>query len=406
MPKLVSPGLNQPALATAAGAHHYRLLGIEFAKKDSTAMVGDMVRLGDGSSAQNSLSQVPHDLAIDRCYIHSTTDGELKRGIALNSASTTVTNCCITEVKGAGYDTQAICGWNGPGPYTITNNYLEAAGETVMFGGADPSIPGLVPSDIALTGNTITKQLQWRGKWTVKNLLELKNAQRVLIQGNLLENNWGDAQVGFAVLFKSVNQDGTAPWSVTQNVTFTNNIVRHSASAVALRGIDPSQPGQVANHITITNNLFDDINGATWGGDGTFLMISNTPMVNISRNTVMQTGTAILASELPSQGFAFTDNLLPCSGYGVKGDSVGSGTATLNAYFPGCEWAENLVIGANPQLYPAGNYYPATMAAVGFVDYAVGNYVLSSGSPYCRAASDGTDIGCNFQPLTSVLSLN
>src|SRR6266849_10826737 len=29
-------------------------------------------------------------------------------------------------------DTQAICGWNGTGPYIIQNNYLEAAAENVL----------------------------------------------------------------------------------------------------------------------------------------------------------------------------------------------------------------------------------------------------------------------------------
>ena len=64
----------------------------------------------------------------------------------------------------SGLDTQAICGWNGPGPYTITNNYLEAAGENILFGGADPSIPNLVPSNITVTGNYLTKQLAWESE--------------------------------------------------------------------------------------------------------------------------------------------------------------------------------------------------------------------------------------------------
>ena len=61
-----------------------------------------------------------------------------KRCIALNAANVTISDSYIAECKGVGQDTQAIGGWNGPGPYTIENNYLEAAGENVMFGGADP----------------------------------------------------------------------------------------------------------------------------------------------------------------------------------------------------------------------------------------------------------------------------
>ena len=43
---------------------------------------------------------------------------------------------------------------NGSGPFLIQNNYLEGAGENVIFGGGDPSIANLVPSDIQILGNT------------------------------------------------------------------------------------------------------------------------------------------------------------------------------------------------------------------------------------------------------------
>jgi hypothetical protein len=66
------------------------------------------------------------------------------------------------------------------------------------------------------------------GTWTVKNLFELKNAKNVVVDGNLLENNWTDAQTGYAVLFTVRNQDGSAPWSTVEAITFTNNIVRHA----------------------------------------------------------------------------------------------------------------------------------------------------------------------------------
>jgi hypothetical protein len=38
-----------------------------------------------------------------------------------------------------------------------------AAAENVLFGGADPAIPNLVPSDIRILRNTFTKNLAWRG---------------------------------------------------------------------------------------------------------------------------------------------------------------------------------------------------------------------------------------------------
>src|SRR4029434_11015360 len=104
---------------------------------------------------------------------------------------------------------QAIASWNGPGPYTIENNFLEAAGENILFGGGDPAIPNLVASDISIRFNYITKRTSWRGSsWTVKNLIELKNAQRVVIDGNVVEYCWEAAQSGYAIVFTPRNQDG------------------------------------------------------------------------------------------------------------------------------------------------------------------------------------------------------
>ena len=97
---------------------------------------GDLIQIGDGSSAQNSLALVPHHIVLNHVYVHGDRYVGQKRGIALNAASVTISDSYIAECKGIGQDTQAIGGWNGPGPYTIENNYLEAAGENVMFGGA------------------------------------------------------------------------------------------------------------------------------------------------------------------------------------------------------------------------------------------------------------------------------
>ncbi len=158
----------------------------------------------------------------------------------MNSARTAVVDSYLSDFHETNTDTQAIASWNGSGPFKIVNNYLEGASENVLFGGADPGIPNLVPSDIEIRNNYFNKPLTWKVddpsyagiQWNVKNLLELKNAQRVLVDGNVFEHNWQDGQTGFAILVTPRNQGGTAPWSVTQDITFTNNIVRHVGNAV------------------------------------------------------------------------------------------------------------------------------------------------------------------------------
>ena len=51
-------------------------------------------------------------------------------------------------------------------------------------------------------------------------------------------------------------------------------------------------------------------------------------------------------------------------------------------------------------LYPTGNFFPATVSGVGFVDPS-GNYRLSSSSPYVTSATDGTAIGANVPAINT-----
>src|SRR5438105_15414368 len=170
----------------------------------------------------------------------------------MNGRWVAVLDSYVADFKEQGNDSQALGGWNGLGPFAIGNNYLEAAGENIMFGGADPSITNLVPSDIEIRGNYVFKPLSWQGStWQIKNLFELKNAQRVLVDGNIFEHNWAAAQDGFSILFTVRNQGGTAPWSVVQDVTFTHNIVRHVASAVNILGTDNIYPSQQTKRLLI-----------------------------------------------------------------------------------------------------------------------------------------------------------
>jgi hypothetical protein len=394
LPKIQSPN-SAAALATAPGAHHYLLQCLEFLANYQG--LGDVVELGDGSSAQNTLDDtVPHDLILDRVYIHGDPTFGQKRGISLNSAATTIVNSYIANIWANDQDSQAIAGWNGSGPFTITNNYLEASGENFLLGGADPSIPNLVPSNITFTRNYLSKPFAWeQTNVIVKNLLELKNAQNVIIDSNILENNWVAEQSGYAVVFTPRNQDGTAPWTVVQQVSFTNNIVRHVASGVNILGTDTDQTSQLTNDILIRNNLFYDVS-SNYGGDGRFLLISGGTSVTIDHNTVIQDGvTAVYAYGPPVTGLTFTNNILPDYGLAIIGDSADPGNDTIWTYFPGATMLGNIIAGSDPSVYPDGNMYPATLDAVGFVDLYGGNYALSASSPYLSSATDGTAVGCD-----------
>src|SRR5438132_5050815 len=271
LPKLAAPD-QLPAIRAARGAHHFRFLGVEI-HPAADAFSYDLVELG---ATETSETDLPHHLIFDRCYIHGDPLRGSRRGIAMNGKWIAVIDSYLSDFKDTASDAQAVAGWNGSGPFKIVNNYLEAAGDNVLFGGADPQIFGLLPSDIEIRHNHLFKPLAWRindpsyagTPWRVKNLLELKNARRVLITGNILEHNWENAQNGFAVLFTVRNQDGTAPWSVVEDVIFALNIVRHSTSAFNLLGSDDDFPSQPTRRVLLRGNLLLDINSLRWGAGG------------------------------------------------------------------------------------------------------------------------------------------
>jgi hypothetical protein len=403
MAKLVAD--SGSVVSAAAGAHHYRFVGLEI-RPTQGVFLYNLIQLGGGEMA---LDQVPHDIVFDRCYVHGDPLRGTRRGIAMNSAATAVVDSYLSHFKEADTDAQAIAGWNGPGPFRIENSYLEAATENVMFGGADPTIRDLVPADIVLRRNHFKKPLSWRehpsapgtSGWSVKNLFELKNARRVLIDGNLFEYSWS----AFAILFTVRNQNGGAPWSTVEDVTFVHNVVRHSGGAINMLGTDNERSSQKTARVLIANNLFEDIDGARWAGTGRFVQIlAGARDVVVDHNTAFQDGAAVFAEGEPMGGFVFRNNLLPHGG-GIAGTGHAPGWDTLQHYFPGSVVGSNVMWGAAEmeRAYPAGNFFPESIAAVGFINPDSGNYRLSESSRYRRMGTDGEKVGADLGSLSIAL---
>jgi len=404
LPKLKSNNA-EPALRTAPRASHWRIQAVEFV---GNGVAGDIITLGDGSNNQRNVESVASDIVLDRVLVRGDPSRGQKRGIALNSAETTIRNSYIADIKAAGQESQAIAGWNGPGPFVIENNFLEAAGVNLLFGGSDPAIQNLVPTDITIRRNHMTKNVDWRSaKWTVKNLLELKNARDVVIEGNLIENTWVASQTGYAVLFTVRNSGGRAPWATIENVIFRYNVVRHASGGVNILGTDSTAESQTAKRIIIQHNLFENIDHRQWGGSGTFLQVGGAPHdVTVDHNTIMHSGNVVTAygpsrGDRTIPGFRFTNNLAPHNTYGIFGNGVGSGTRAIETYFPDGVIRSNVLAGGQASRYPAGNFFPSVQQFnTDFVDMPNGDFRLTSRSAYRRAATDGGDLGVNHELLT------
>jgi hypothetical protein len=507
-----------PALHTAAGAHHWRLVLVEFpANREG---YGEIIQLGDGSSAQNALSQVPFEIELDRVYVHGHPVMGQKRGIALNARSVSIRNSWISDIKGVGMDSQAIGGWNGPGPFVIENNYLEAAGENFMLGGADPSIPNLVSENIVIRGNHFSRPMSWRAAivpapsgltaivgsggtlgagthayqvvartavsagvvarsaasaelavqspaggqvvlswtpvanatnyyvykrspsgvqqfwivatptftdagtagsagtpptgggdvWTVKNLLELKNARNVVIEQNVFENHWASAQAGYSIVLTPRNQDGGCPWCVVENITFQRNVVRNVAAGINILGYDDLHPTLQTKGIRISQNLFQGIS-QNLGGSGWFLLLGGGPRdITVDHNTVDADGSAILyvyggpnGGIIPVPGFTFTNNAARHNDYGIAGAEVSFGNQIIAAFFGDGQVRGNWLQGGSASSYPTANYFDGTFGSA-FVDLVNGNYAPNPTGPLAGRATDGTNIGVDMSQVAAALA--
>jgi hypothetical protein len=256
--------------------------------------------------------------------------------VGLNSAWTAVVESYLTDCHSNDSDSQAIHGSNGPGPFTITNNTLEAAGENVMFGGDDSRSVELLPSDITLVGNTIDKPDSWRGVWTAKNLVEFKVGIRVLVSRNTLSGSWTSGQTGFALLFKTVNQGGSAPWSETRDVTVT-----HNSLANAERGISLAAKPEATTAVPMTKVLIQDMD-LTGISTSQPMTVEDVADLTIDHNTMpngvqFNTGTGALRFTMTANAIHVRTcpaDWYPCGGMVWSADGHGIGDSAL-AYHTG-----------------------------------------------------------------------
>jgi len=377
LPRILTHNVS-PALATAPSASGWWISGVEISVVPTlTAINYGLVALGDGSSKQNSLSLVPNDIVIERSYVHGTPTSNISRCIALNSARTAIIDSYLQDCHLKGYDSQAIAGWNGPGPFKIVNNTLAGAGENIMFGGSDPKILNLVPSDIEIRRNYIYTPASWKGKWTKKNIIESKNSQRVLVEGNVLEGSWTDGQVGFAVVLKSANQSGGCKWCATRDWEFRNNIIRNVGAGFNLSGREGSNPhpvGELLTRVWLEQNIVENVNVGIYTGDMKMVqLLQNLSDLTMRNNSFYSTAnfSSVLAvgSKPAATNFEMTGNAAHYGGYGLFATQTGPGEASLGNILGTVNYGTQVFIGTQKSGYPNSTFVsslssvPATRGA-------------------------------------------
>lgn len=415
MAQIATPNV-APAIQFLPSANHWRLMGLEITTSyvSTSGTVYNLVSAGiqaNGAGGISVQSQLPAFLIFDRIYIHGLSNTNTKRGIEMDTQAIAIVDSYCDEIHYNANDSQCFASWNGTGPFLIQNNFIEAGAEDIMFGGDRPSIPNLIPSDITIVGNVMQKNLAWRNQaapynWVVKNIFELKNAQRVLLDGNVLQYLWQSGQVGYAFVF-TPRGGGTCPWCVVQDVTVTHNLIRHVADGIELASSDSNYPGQTfpTNRVLVQNNVFDDVSSVNWGGHGwVYLLLMATGLqslhdITLDHNTSFPDSAngavVVLGDSATAPNVQITNLLSGYGAYGVFGSGAGMGTAALNGFLTNYIYNKNVFIsagGAAQGVYPSGTYWNTT-AGVSFTNFASAKYQLLSTSPYHHAGTDGKDVG-------------
>ena len=412
-----------PAITAELRAHHYHFVGIEITT--DFKKVYDLVRFGfnalNGREHATSVDQLPEKIVFERCFLHGNRTGDLRTGITMNVKSFAIFDSYISEVHERGADSQALIGFNSIGPFKIVNNFLEAAGENIMFGGADPKIDQLVPEDILIERNYLFKPLHWKKGhpdydqyWVVKNSLEFKSARRAMVRGNIIENCWPAGQNGKAVLFTARNQNGGAPWTAVEDITFENNVLKNINGFLQM-GSSGRQgaPTKPLKNIFIRNNLILNVAPNNSKGIRSFFEIDGnadrppTTNVKILHNVglfVPGHGQSLMklgSSGNAIDGVVFEKNIFSSGRYGIAGTGTTHGVPSINKYFRNWTFRDNILVGTVGQKkYPPDNTIVPDIAQVGFVDPAQGDFRLQSTSPGQKLlGADGSPPGVDLELL-------
>src|SRR5215469_966317 len=272
------------------GANHYRFLGLEITRGAPGANLSALAFERGGTA---------NHLIFDRVWMHGTAQDETARGIGMfNMTDVAVVDSFFTDfhcvaATGSCTDAQTLgsTGSNVPnGPFKIENNFLEASGENILFGGGGAKV---APADIEIRRNHLFKPLIWRPgepgfvggasghPFIVKNHLELKNAQRVLFEDNLVENVWGGfSQAGFSILLTPKNQNNHCPLCIVTDVTIRYCEIKNVADGFQIANAlsDAGGASSGGGRYSIHDIVLADVHDNDYRGFGIFAMIvSNSP---------------------------------------------------------------------------------------------------------------------------------
>ncbi len=412
-------------------ARGYRFVGLRFGAvpKTQTSVIYHIIPVFPKESSieyDTVLADKVEDVVFDRCWFEGndagtgTDTGNVRDGVMLNGSYIGLVNSVVNKIGSTGNESHGVLITNAPGPTKLVENWIEATSINIFIGGDMPHYGAVEgrPRQIEVRRNLVNKRLQWAkddAAWDgvpgrgIKNLIETKNCDGVLFEGNILDGNWADAQSGMAFIIKSGIGSGTAPGNGSENVTFRHNIIRNSVRCWNFAALPDEQDAIPSKLAAIYNNLAYDI--GNYAGQNVeslaYLILQSFHDLYFAHNTTVHNNTPnamqFAYAGFPdgkAQRFIFKDNIGEMAYIWSDGNI---GTVGLQNWAEvGYVWERNVFVldGGLVGSHPGGtNQYPATRAAIGFVNLAGDNYRLDAGSPYKGDGEGGSDPGADVDKV-------
>jgi len=228
-----------------------------------------------------------------------------------------------------------------------------------------------------------------------------------------------------------------AAW--TKDIDFSNNVVREVPSALTVAQWSNALWDHIGN-IKIRDNLFDRVDCQTWsnandscGPARQWARFDNLPPgVELRHNTILGTKAPNSLGALHFEGInelwraddtVILDNIWNKTVMGISGQGTGEGDHTLRLKVcgvdscPESQWSNNIIAGVDLRRYSAqtgkthnlcSDQLPCEIdwqASGLFEDFSNGLYRVAAGHFAKGAATDGRDIGADFDQLPLIHNL-
>jgi hypothetical protein len=400
-PRLISTTVS-PVILARNGGCRLRLSRLEItatAPNSRVSHLEGLVRLGDG---ETTLEAQPSEITLDRVWIHGTPTTSMKNGAIFNGRSLALIDSWIDQVRWKGIESHCVVAWAGAGPMKLVNDHFDCASIGVLLGGAARAIAGVAPSDIEVRGNHFVKDSAYKG-YVAKNLFEVKDGQRVLLEGNVIERSWFEAQSAMAINLQSLTDEKNSAVQAS-DITVRWNRVSQAGQCFTMSARGYNGVASPMRKVLLEQNLCTEIGVDSM--NRVLLLTADLQDVQFRHNTFIRLATPRKGSVIyvqkgsgPSASRVdFLDNLIgPGLEYGCLFGEGKSGSDALRKYAKQWSFVGNGCWDSHPgaAAFPAGNSFVATQADVKFNP----DWSLSSQSPFKGKASDGKDPGVDVAEL-------